>query len=151
MCVSVELVTKLLLGKNTLNPPSSFKNERPSMNVIGSNHDTYVHFINYTNNINTFSKSLNEHPVELSELVFRQNRATYKNLGRHGIPITELKDLLGSSDVNSDWYVIGFGITPSTRNCECIQTWTYSYTQIGNLAKRWWWTIDCAIIGIKPS
>ena len=50
VCVSVELVTKLLLGKKTFNPPSSFKIERPSMNVIGSNQDTHAHYINYTNN-----------------------------------------------------------------------------------------------------
>ena len=31
MCVSVVLVTKLFLGKNTLNPPSSFHNDSPSV------------------------------------------------------------------------------------------------------------------------
>ena len=30
VCVSVVLVTKLFLGKNTLNPPSSFTRDRPS-------------------------------------------------------------------------------------------------------------------------
>ena len=32
-CVSVVLVTKLFLGKNTLSPPSSFNKERPSETV----------------------------------------------------------------------------------------------------------------------
>ena len=33
VCVSVVLVTKLLLGKNTRNSPSSFNKERPSKEV----------------------------------------------------------------------------------------------------------------------
>ena len=32
--VSVELVTKLLVGKNTPNPPSSFKKDRPTFGEV---------------------------------------------------------------------------------------------------------------------
>ena len=52
------------------------------MNEMGSNQVTYAHSRNYTINSNTFSKSLSEHPVELSELVLRQNRVTFKNFDR---------------------------------------------------------------------
>ena len=38
VCVSVVLVTKLLLGKNTLNSPSSFNKERPSKEVVNTDH-----------------------------------------------------------------------------------------------------------------
>ena len=41
--VSVELVTKLLLGKNTPNPPSSFKKDRPTFGEIEKEVATIQH------------------------------------------------------------------------------------------------------------
>ena len=45
VCVSVVLVTKLLLGKNTLNPPSSFSRERPSKGVFKTDLDEILNSI----------------------------------------------------------------------------------------------------------
>ena len=45
--VSVVLVTKLFLGKNTINPPSSFINERPSE---GARVNRHQHAYLVTNN-----------------------------------------------------------------------------------------------------
>ena len=45
--MSVVLVTKLFLGKNTFNPPSSFKNERPS---VGARVNRQQHTNSVTNN-----------------------------------------------------------------------------------------------------
>ena len=39
VCVSVVLVTKLFLGKNTLNPPSSLNKEKPSKGVVNADKD----------------------------------------------------------------------------------------------------------------
>ena len=47
VCVSVVLVTKLFLGKNTFNPPFSFKKERPS---VGARVNRQQHAHSVTNN-----------------------------------------------------------------------------------------------------
>ena len=44
VCVSVVLVIKLLLGKNTLNSPSSFHKERPSKGVVKADLDVILNF-----------------------------------------------------------------------------------------------------------
>ena len=42
VCVSVVLVTKLFLGKNTRNPPSSFNKVKPSKEVVKADLDVIL-------------------------------------------------------------------------------------------------------------